>query len=370
MKKNIKRILIFLIVIILIASAIMLVRHRKSELADLAPPPIRSIPVYIKVAESGELALTEHYLGSIVPVVKAVISAQATGYLMSIEKDVGDWLQAGETVAVIDDRLLKHQTYALEAELAGAREDVDLKKIIKERRKELVKHRATAIENFDEANLAYELAVSRVRKLEQELEAAKVNLTFTGIQSILNGIVTDRMKDPGDMVMPGTPVFTIEDPKQGYKVLVRVPQETILLLSDNSPVCLTHGDKVIQTTIYRVHPAISTGNLATVEIRLPERPFGLPSYGTVGVDLITGMPEGIVVSSDCILEQETGALVYVVQDNQIVRPVSVNLLGVNSGQAVIEGPVKSGTRLAAGPESMLLQLSKNGRIVPISGGEK
>jgi len=87
----------------------------------------------------------------------------------------------------------------------------------------------------------------------------------------------------------------------------------------------------------------------------------------VGVDLIVGMPEGLVVSSDCILEQATGAMVFVVEDNHRVRPVSVTLLGSRQDRAVIEGDLAAGTRLAAGPESMLLQLSRHGRIVPISG---
>ncbi len=106
--------------------------------------------------------------------------------------------------------------------------------------------------------------------------------------------------------------------------------------------------------------------LATVEIRVLERPFGLPSRGTVGVDLTVGIPEGLIVPSDCILEQETGAQVFVINDNQSVRPVSVKILGRSGEQAVVEGPLISGVHLAAGAESLLLHLSRNGSIVPIT----
>jgi multidrug efflux pump subunit AcrA (membrane-fusion protein) len=76
------------------------------------------------------------------------------------------------------------------------------------------------------------------------------------------------------------------------------------------------------------------------------------------------------VSSDCILEQETGALVFVVQKNQTVRPVSVKILGRSGGRAVVEGHLAPGTPLASGAESMLLQLSRDGRIVPVIEGKK
>jgi hypothetical protein len=182
------------------------------------------------------------------------------------------------------------------------------------------------------------------------------------------------MKDPGDMVMPGSSVFRIEDTSKGYKILVQVPQETVTRLSENTQLKLIHSGNVIDANVYRIHPAIITGNLATVEIRVQERPFGFPSYSTVGVDLIVGEPEGLVVSSDCILEQETGALIFVVQDDQTpdqtILKVPVIILGRNGTQAVVTGALSSGTYLAAGPESMLLQLSKSGRIVPIRGEEE
>jgi len=370
MKKNVKRTMVLLAGIALIIAAIMLVHHRKSELANLALPSIRSIPVHIKTTISGKLPMTEHYLGTIEPIAKAILSAQTTGYLMSIHKDVGDRLAAGESVAEIDSRLPVSQKSGLKAELAGAREDFEVKKTMLDRRKKLVKKNAVSIESLDEANLAYELAFSRLKRLKQELEASNVSLSFTSIRSPFDGVITERMKDPGDIVMPGTPVLKIEDTNKGYKVLVQVPQETVTRLSGNTPLQLIHGVDTIDATVYRIHPAITTGNLATVEVRIPNRPFGLPSYGTVGVDLTVGMPDGLVVSSDCILEQETGAMVFVVEDNQTVRPVAVTILGRSRGQAVVEGLLTPGTPLAAGPESMLLQLSRHGRIVPITGEEK
>ncbi len=370
MKKNVKRTITVLILIALIIAAILLVRHRKSELANLELPLIRPIPVHIKTAVSGSLPLTEHYLGTIEPVAEAVLSAQTTGYLISINKDVGDRLNAGESVAEIDDRLPGSQKSALQAELAGAREELEVKKTMRNRRKALLKNKVIPRESFDEANLAYELAFSHVQRLKQEFEAADVSLSFTSIRSLFDGVITGRMKDPGDMVMSGTPVLKIEDTQQGYKVLVHVSQETATRISPDTPLQLVQGVNSINATVYRIHPAITIGNLATLEIRVSERPFGLPSHGTVGVDLIVEVPQGLVVSSDCILEQETGALVFVVQDDQSVQPVSVNILGYHEEQTVVEGHLTSGSSLAAGPESMLLQLSRHGRVVPITGEEK
>ena len=90
MKKNTKSTMAILIIAALIIAAVMLVRHRKSELANLELPLIRPIPVHIKTAISGKLPIIEHYLGTIEPVIEAILSAQTTGYIISIHKDVGD----------------------------------------------------------------------------------------------------------------------------------------------------------------------------------------------------------------------------------------------------------------------------------------
>jgi RND family efflux transporter MFP subunit len=360
-----------IIAIFLILSAILLVRHRKSQLADLAPPHIRPVPVHVKTVEKGCLPVIEHYLGTIAPVAEAVLSAQTTGYIVSTQKDVGDRVTAGETVAEIDNRLAVSQKNALAAELAGAKEDAEIKKIIADRRKELVASRAAARESLDQAELAYVLAVSRVRRLEQELASASVSLSFVHIRSLFDGVVSERMKEAGDLVLPGTPVFRLEDIGQGYKILVRVPPEVSATLLPGAPLRLTSGDNGMDAAVYRVHPSITAGNLATVEIRVRQRPFNLPAYATVGVDLTVATPEGFLVASDCILEQETGAFAFEIQDNEpdssTVRPVPVDVLGRNQDRAVVEGDLSVGMGLAAGPESMLLRLSRHGRVVLISG---
>jgi multidrug efflux pump subunit AcrA (membrane-fusion protein) len=291
---------------------------------------------------------------------------------------VGDVVTAGESVAEIDHRLAASQKNALAAELSGAREDVKIRKTVRDRRQELVASKAIAVESLDEAELAYALAVSRVARLEQELNAAAVSLSFVSIRSLSDGVVAARLKDPGDLVMPGTPVFRVEDTARGYKVLARVPPEVAADLPENAPLRLISGDNATDAAVFRVHPSIATGNLATVEIRMPARPFDLPSYATVGVELVTAVPEGFLVDSDCILEQESGTFVFEIQgnepenktNNQTIRPLPVTVLGRHQGRAVVQGNVSPGMQLAAGPESMLLQLSRHGRVVPISGMAK
>jgi RND family efflux transporter MFP subunit len=191
--------------------------------------------VYVKSAYWGCLGVTQHYLGTIEPEVEAVLSAQTTGYITELYKDVGDRISKGEAAAKIDMRISEARKNALVTELSGAQEDLTIKKIIRNRRRELILSQAVSRESLDESELAVSLAESRVRRLEQELAAATVSLSFSRLESFFDGIITERMKEIGYLVMSGTPVLRVEDQRQGYKILVQVPQKTAAVLASDTP---------------------------------------------------------------------------------------------------------------------------------------
>ncbi len=368
MKKLFFRSLAGILIVILILAAVVLVRHRKAQLANQPLPSQPPVAVFTKSGQWGRLSVTRHYLGIIEPEAEAVLSAQTTGYITALHKDVGDRLIEGEIAAEIDTRLSQATKNALVAELSGVRQDLAIKQTIRNRRRELLRNRAVSQEMLDEAELATSLAESRVRRLEQELSAATVSLSFSRLESFFDGVITERMRETGDLVTTGTPVFRVENPDRGYKILVRVPQEAAAALTRNAPVRLIHGDKILETTVDRIHPAIVSGNLATVEIKLPNRPFGLPSYGSVGVDLTVAEPEGWVVDADCLLETGAQTLVYLLSGEMKVFPVVVTVLGRSDSRAVVDGPLTAESTLASGPESMLLALGPGIIVLPVSGG--
>ncbi len=98
MKKIGSRTLVIILVVILIFAAIALVRYRKAQLATQPLLPYLPVPVYVKSGQWARLAVTQHYLGIIGPEVEAMLSAQTTGYITKLYKDVGDRLRKGRGI--------------------------------------------------------------------------------------------------------------------------------------------------------------------------------------------------------------------------------------------------------------------------------
>jgi len=366
MKRTGKFLLFAVFGLVVVASAILLVMHRRDELAEKTPPSVRPVPVHTAQAEHGRLPMTEHYIGKVEPMRYADLSPRATGHIASVAGDIGDSVQKGETAVVVDARLPQRNKAAVAAELKGAEAALAISRKIYDRRKELLRKGHTSEERLDETKRQYILDNARVKRLEQEFAAADISLRYTRLKAPFDGIITHRMKDPGDLAAPGTPVLRVEKPAAGYKLLVHIPQATAEQLKPGDAVILNFKANSREEMIDRIQPAIDPGALATAEIRLNARPFGLPSGATVGVDVVINRLEGTIIPLSCLLEQENSFNVFTVSSNRnIARAIPIKLLGRSGSRAVVEGDIPEGAKLISGNESMLIKLADNTPVQPI-----
>lgn len=367
MKRKAKLILFAGLALILVISAVLLVKYRRSQLAEESPPPVRPVPVHTAQAERGRLPISEHYIGTIEPFVYADLSPRATGHLRSVAGDAGDPIQTGETLAVLDPRLPKHEQAAIAEELKGAKAALTISEKVYERRQALIQKNHVSEEQLDETRRQYVLDQARVNRLKAELAGAMLSVEYTRLIAPFDGIITQRMKDPGDLVSPGTPLLRVENPEAGYKILVHIPQATANRLGPGDPVVLNFKGNEETAAINRIQPAISPGALAVLEIRREKKPFALPSGATIGVDVTISRPSGIVIPLSCLLEQEGQHQVFIVDPSDMTAAVvPVVLVGKSGSRAVVEGEIPKSARLVSGNESMLIQLGDGSPVQPIA----
>ncbi|MFO7861197.1 MAG: efflux RND transporter periplasmic adaptor subunit [Desulfosalsimonas sp.] len=367
MKKHIPKILLILILLLLAAGAVFLVRQRKSELSGMETVPAPALPVSVSEVKTGAVEQTRHYLGIIEPVVSARIAAQVTGYLDSVHVDTGDRVRKNQVIAEIDDRLLKKELSGLEAELKGAKADLaDLKQRY-ERRKELYQKGHATEESLEAAQSAFVSARSRVSALGARIESARVSLGYATIQAPFDGVVTRRDKDPGDLVTPGQVLYQIENTAGAYRVLVHLDAQTADRISKHTTAEIRHGSSTIEAPVDQIYPAGDENRMAVAEIRLPVKPFNLPSMTFVGVDLVFGASEALVVPRQAALEYEGQWRVFVLRDDQRATPVDVDISAFGKNRlAVISEKLRPADRVIVGDESMLIRLGENTRVTPVN----
>jgi hypothetical protein len=168
--------------------------------------------------------------------------------------------------------------------------------------------------------------------------------------------------------MPGKPVLRVESTAD-FKVVVQVPQIDMVNMKKGGRVLLQNGDSKIGSSIIRVYPAVTVNTLGTIEIEKPKELPGIPSGGTLGVEVITGKTgPGILVPLNALLDTERGAFIFKAEtaqgeNSQKVRVLPVQVLGKNGEYACVKGDIKKGDLVITGDEGKLLRLSEGMAVV-------
>ncbi len=150
------------------------------------PPPAVEVA---SVAE-GDLEVTVHYLGTIVPFTRSDISSRISGNILTIAKREGDAVRQGEVLATIDDRELADRIVAVNAEVlstrqkqAGAQSVYETQKSIYERDVTLQKAGAISQEALDRSRAALDSAKAAAVAYEESLKGLAMNTSVARTQA-------------------------------------------------------------------------------------------------------------------------------------------------------------------------------------------
>jgi RND family efflux transporter MFP subunit len=219
---------------------------------------------------------------------------------------------------------------------------------------------------LDSARAAVEAYEESLKGMERSVAAARLQTGYARMVAPFAGVVTRRLAEPGDLAVPGKAVLTIEQVSPA-KVVVQVPQELMGKMRQGGKLYLANGGERLPAEVSRVHPALGRNLLGSLEVVLPQSPFGLPTGSTVGVELVMATVTGSIVPENALVRSEKGAFVYLVE-NGAVRTRPVELLGSAGGKAAVRGDLPAGAVVAVGQENRLLTLS-DGMQVTAAGGK-
>lgn len=365
MKRYAPAILSALLILLITAGALSLSSVRRGELEEKSHPEPPVYAVFTDTAKIGTLVVARKYVGVVEARSHSTISFRVAGQITTAEKDAGDRVDGGVMLAKVDARPLERQTQALEAELEGARSERALAEQRLSRRRPLMEKGHIDRDAFEEAKTAYETAKSRVAALSSRLASARIDLAYATVYAPFDGLITRRYKQQGDLAMPGEPVYAMENPADGFRVIARIPRETALSAAPADRVLVRFDGREIGAALFRIHPSTTERGLAAAEIRLEDRPFDLPTGSFVDVEIPIAEASGILVSGRSVLESDAGAQVFRIDNDNRVHAVNVTVKARRKEQVILSGPINPGDRLVRAEESMLLRLADNQTVRPM-----
>jgi len=168
-----------------------------------------------------------------------------SGTLLTMPREVGEMVSAGDPVATIDPARYELALQQAEAAYQGAQSTW-------ERTRQLFEANATSPQNLDQAR-------AQLDATRSQRNLAQLQLGYTTVTSPFAGVVLQRHLSPGDIASPERPVITVGDVER-IRVRAAVPEEWFpLFMTNSAPVTvrLQMGEFQFRGEIRTIAPIIS-----------------------------------------------------------------------------------------------------------------
>jgi len=222
-------------------------------------------PVDVAIAKTGVLREPIEYTGTTQPVREVSLRAQVEGRLLNLNVDAGDPVKQGQILAQVDDSILMTTLSQEQAELAALQSEVaraetqvsNARARAEQARVELNQARVDAVRRAtlgaqgaiskQEAELAQTAAQTAEQALrsaieqisteqkavaaaQRRVEAQRAAVAQAGerrsyalVASPINGVVLEKVSEPGNLVQPGGEILKLGDFSQVKVVVNSVP---------------------------------------------------------------------------------------------------------------------------------------------------
>lgn len=327
-------------------------RHGPGK-APTAAPPATGTALQAATAQVQLRTLPTHYAADAVieAVRQATVSAQLAGVITQFHVDAGDRVRRGQVLAHIDTREADAQVAAGRANLAQADAALAQARLSYERTASLVKQGFVSQAALDRADADLKSAQAAVEVARAGSTQAGTARSFAELRAPIDGVVTRRLLEVGELAAPGKPVLELHDPT-ALRAVAGVPQFVVakLVRGAVATVELPGLAASVRATRVTVLPSADARLLSTtVRAELPPNLAGAVMPGIAAKVLLpTGMADKLVLPAAAVLRRSELAAVYVINE----QGASV-LRQIRLGETLGDGLVEVLAGLAAGERVLL-----------------
>ena len=304
---------------------VLMVGCDQTQRAASRPPA----PTPVEVATVTRSPLVAHRIltGSLQAVTTVHIFNEEEGRIIELPFYEGDAVDKGAMLARIDDHLIQSQLNKAEATLKQAQ--VDVKRIDSLFRKKLASE-----DELARTQTALELARAEVSLLETRMAHTRIRAPFSGI-------ISERLKETGDVVPVHSHILTLFDPAE-IKIVISV-SELLLSNINNDDIVQVRidalGEQQYSAAVKRIFPTIDPQTRkGMMEVQFATIPEGARPGQLCRVTVNTQTTPRRNVPFAAIRHDSQGEFVYRIKADDTVELVRVEtgiLLG--NQMEILEG---------------------------------
>jgi len=271
----------------------------------------RSAPVQLvetALARQQNTAISRTLSGTLQAIREIRITNQTQGILTELAVYPGDKVEIGSTLAQIDDALTAAEVQKAQATLKQA--ELDLRRL-----KNLASRKLASDSEVASAKTQKNIAAA-------ELLLKQTELSYTHIKSPINGIVSERLAESGDVLSSHSQILSLVD-TSSLKAEIYLSELLLPLIQESNPVSIkidALGNQSFVGEIKRIYPTIDkTTRRGTIEIVMSPVPEGARPGQLCRVTIQTQNKSRLMIPYDAIRHDKEGTFVFSLVNGQAER---------------------------------------------------
>ena len=292
--------------------------------------------VSVITAQAEDVDITNTFTSNIEPFATNNIVSQTAGRIVSIKAEVGDKVRKGQLLATMDDVNLA------KTRMQYVNDSTELARLT-----ELYNIGAVSQADYDMAKLALNITKKTYNNLAEN----------TYLRSPINGVVTARNYDKGDMYSMAQPIFVVQQ-IQPVTMLINVSETLFTNISKDMDFDITvesYPGETFQGKVNLIYPTVSAStHTFPVEVICQNANQKLRPGMFARVTANFGTNHHVVVPDGAVVKQQGSGehFIYVLQPDNTVRYQLVEvgkrlgnryeiISGINEGDKIVtEGQIR------------------------------
>jgi RND family efflux transporter MFP subunit len=298
------------------------------------------------------------------------LAFRVAGRIIERRVGVGDTVQAGQTVALLDAEVERNARNSSQADVAAARAVVDQAEAYEHRENELLKSKVISPNEYEVALRQLKTARAQLDAATARLKTAEEQLSYTELKSEAAGIITQKGAEVGEVVPAGKMVLQVAL-QSGRDGVFNVPAQAIrdgLAIGAEGEVWLAENPAVkVEGKVREISPEADpvTRNYQ-VKVELTDAPPGMFLGATI-LGRLKLKPESLIeIPSSALTMTEKKPAVWVVdpKDRNVHRR-EITIARHAADSVIVTDGLDAGERVVtAGVQEL-----HEGQTVKLLGGE-
>src|SRR5262245_881879 len=311
---------------------------------EAAAPQVR--PVRTVTTDKREAGVPVTLTGRIEAEDEVALAFRISGRLLQNDRKLGDRLEAGQVVAVLESQNERNALRAAQANLAAAEGQLTQARNHFERQDTLLQQGWTTRANHDQAKQALQTAQAQVDAAEAQVKTAYDLVSFTELKADAPGVITAVGPAAGEVVQAGQMIVRVAR-RDGRDAVFDAPAQVIRTAPGDPRITVSLTDDPKVTTAGRVREIAPQADPVTrtfaIKVGLTDPPPAMRLGATV-----TGRMEGdsvpiINIPASALTRLNSQPAVWVVDpSSKTVSIRNVDVLRFEPARVAVSGGLTTG----------------------------